>query len=151
MSRAHVRFSLALLLTLGAVQAHAAEPEKGQIGRYIDLSSTALPIVWQGRLVNYVFVRLRLNLAPGADALSNRAKAPYFRDALVRYAHRRPFTRPDDFTKVNLDAVRAAMMQEAARVAGPHVIASVQVLGEAKPQRITGLPHPSPPGRALIP
>ena len=82
----------------------------------MDLATTALPVVWQGRLINYVFVSVRLNLRANVDALAQRAKEPYFRDALVRAAHRKPFTRLDDFKRLDDRALAAAM----ARRGRPH-------------------------------
>ena len=145
-----------LLLSLAAFGlptpvVEAAEEKPAPVGRYVDLASTALPIVWQGRLVNYVFVKLRLTLAPGADPMVYRPKEPYFRDALVRAAYRHPFVRPDDLTKLDIDALRRTMLQVSAGVAGPRVVTNVQLVGEATPQRLSGLPRTSHLKRTLIP
>lgn len=72
---------LGLPLALGAGAALAQSKDGGQ---YVDLSPVPLPIVVNGRLVNYVFVYMRINLTPAADTPHWRDKEPYFRDALVR-------------------------------------------------------------------
>ena len=95
---------------------------------------------------------MRLNLAPGVDALRMREREPYYRDALVRAAHRHPFVKPGDYTHVNEPALKAAMMAEGARIAGPRVVTSVDIL-TAQPQKVTGLPkgETAPAPRAPIP
>src|SRR6201991_62151 len=85
-----------------ACAAHAAEKEKPkEVGQYVDLQPVAMPIVVDGRLVNYVFVYVRINLTGGADVTKVRDKEPAFRDALVRDAHRTPFVVPGDWQKVD--------------------------------------------------
>jgi hypothetical protein len=133
-----------LIAALLATPALAAE-EKPQLGQYVDLATVALPVVWQGRLINYVFVSVRLNLRANVDAFAQRAKEPYFRDALVRAAHRHPFTRSDDFTHLDTNALAAAMMAESARLAGPGVVTGVVVTNQT-PQRQANM-VPKPPGK----
>src|ERR1700683_725530 len=88
--------SLPPLLAAGAAIGQAKPA-----GQYVDLSPVPLPVVVGGRLVNYVFVYVRINLAPGGDTPRWRDKEPYFRDALVRLGHRTPFTVPGDYTRLD--------------------------------------------------
>ena len=150
------RLAPAFLVLMLAAPVHAAEDKaKAAAGQYVDIAPVALPIVDQGRLINFVFVTLRLNLGPGANAVSLRDKEPYFRDALVHTAWRRPFTVPGSYTKVDVPALKARMLDEAARIAGPRVVASVELIGEPQPKRVSGLPRPQgatpAPSRAPIP
>jgi hypothetical protein len=121
-------------------------------GQYVKVSPVAAPIVLNGQLINYIFVTLRLNLAPNIDALRMREREPYYRDAFVRVAHRTPFVKPGDYTHINEPMLKAAMMAQAARIAGPRVVTSIDILS-AQPQKVTGLPRPeAPPApRAPIP
>jgi len=141
---------LILLVTLAALSPStafaaptAAAEESG--GQYVDISAVALPVVHERRLVNYVFVEVRLNLARNANAAALREKEPYFRDALVKAGHRRPFVKADDFVTLDEGAIRSAMMTEGARIAGAGAITGVQVVNQA-PQR--WIAPPRPPGRA---
>jgi hypothetical protein len=135
--------SLALALSLISAPVLASEDKtKVPEGNYVDVSPVALPIIADGVLVNFVFVQLRLNLTPRADMTRLREKEPYFRDALVRMAYRTPFVRSDSYTKVDEKALTARMMAEAARIAGPGLIANVQIQGEPQAKRVTGLPKP---------
>jgi len=138
------RPSLPLLLVaalLAASPALASEKKGEAAPPAVDLTPIGLPIVWEGKLVNYVFVTLHMPLSPRADAAKIRDKAPYFRDALVRAAHRTPFVKPWDFTHIDRQAMTAAMMREGARIAGPGAVLGVEITDET-PQRRTGFPQP---------
>ena len=100
-----------------------------------------MPIVYEGRLINYVFVYVRLNLAPSADATKLREKEPYFRDALVRAGHRTPFTRLDNFTVIDEAKLKAALGAAVAQIGGPKSIASIAITSQS-PKKQSGLPKP---------
>lgn len=156
MTRRLSLLSLALVSVLSlSAPARASEEKKGEAPPpALDLTPIGLPIVWEGKLVNYVFVTLHMPLSPRADAAKIRDKAPYFRDALVRASHRTPFVRPWDFTHIDRQAVTAVMMREGARIAGPGAILRVEITDET-PQRRTGLPQrpksTPPSGSPLVP
>jgi hypothetical protein len=137
---------LAAAVLLAATPAAAAggskkadKAPKADAGQYVDLAPVGLPIVVDGRLVNYVFVYVRLNLAPNANISHWRGREPYFRDALVRAAHRSPFTLKDDYQKIDSDRLTSTLLRDAGRIAGPGVVRSVVVTSQA------------PRGRAVVP
>lgn len=126
------RILIAALLALTASAAAAEEGNKREEGgQNVTLSPVALPIVVDGRLVNYVFVTLRLDLAPLANVSKLREKEPYFRDALVRAAHRTPFTLPSDLTKIDEARLKATVMRDAATIAGPGAVRAVVIVSQA--------------------
>lgn len=133
------RLISALPILLVAVPAAASEEKKKegakQVGQYVDLQPVGLPIVAEGQLVNYVFVSVRLNLAPHADISRWRAKEPFFRDALVRAAHQTPFTVPNDLEKIDVARLTASLMAAAATIAGPGVVRSVVVTSQVPSRR----------------
>jgi hypothetical protein len=129
--------SLPALFAAGAAFAQAKEA-----GNYVDLAPVPMPVVVNGRLVNYVFVYIRIDLAPGADTPRWRDKEPYFRDALVRLGHRTPFTWPTDYTRLDEARLKAALFQAASAITGPGVVAGVEILPGGGPMRRTGLPKP---------
>jgi hypothetical protein len=108
---------------------------KGDVGQYVDLQPVGLPIVDRGQLVNYVFVSVRINLTSAANASRWREKEPFFRDALVRAAHRTPFTLASDFGKIDAQRLTSTLKSEAARIAGPGQIRSVVVTQQAPLRR----------------
>lgn len=131
-----------LLLAATAAQAAGApKKEGGAVGQYVDLSPVALPVVVNGRLINYVFVHLRLNLAASADSAKLRTKEPYFRDALVRAAHRTPFTDPKSYIKLDEARLKSSLLQLAGAIAGAKNFTGVTVTQQTPKQR-SGLPKP---------
>lgn len=128
--RAPVLMSLLLLI---AAPARAGVAEK-PLPQEVLMAPLALPVISQGRLRNYVFVSLRLRLAPGVDPEAMQEKEPYFRDALVRAGHRMPFTLASDWTRLDETALKRTMMLEAARLVGPGVIIGVEI-AKSTPQR----------------
>ena len=132
--------SLPLVLLAGAASAQTKAS-----GQYVDLSPVAMPIVIDGHLINYVFVYLRVNLTPSADALRLRDKEPYFRDALVRMGHRTPFSLRTDYTRLDEARLKASFFQAASAIAGPGAVASIEILPGGGPMKRTGLPKPGAP------
>jgi hypothetical protein len=115
----------------------AKAEENKKVGQYVDISPVALPIGVNGRLLNYIFTTVRINLAPRADPNKLREKEPYFRDALVRAAHRDPFTLPTDYNRLDQAKLKSTLMREAAAIVGAQNLASVEVMSEAPRRRVT--------------
>ena len=126
----------ALILLAAAVSpAQAAKPDPKAattpVSLYVNVDPVALPVVSDGRVVNYVFVTVRIDLAAGTqlqaiDAL--RGKEPFFRDALVRLGHRTPFNPPGNFLEVDEARLCAAYLTEARGIAGPGAVTGVRVM-----------------------
>lgn len=129
------------LLAATAAQASGPPPKKESAGQYVDLSPIALPVVVGGKLVNYIFVTLRLNLAPSADAAKLRAKEPWYRDAMVRLGHRSPFTNPKNYLVLDEARLKTALLREAGAISGARNFTSAAVLSMTPKQR-SGLPRP---------
>jgi hypothetical protein len=133
------------LTITGAAQ--AAEKDAPKVaGQYVDLQPVAMPVVIDGQLVNYVFVYVRVNLKSGADVIKIREKEPFFRDALVRDAHRTPFIIPTNWQKIDEAKLVAAMTRDAIAITGPGVVASVSVISQT-PQKLVRQPPPPQPAQ----
>jgi flagellar basal body-associated protein FliL len=132
-----------LALIAASAQASEKKDEKTPVGQYVDLSPVALPIVVRGQLVNYVFAYVRINLTNSANSVKLREKEPFFRDALVRAAHRTPFTKADDYSVVDEARLSAVLTREAAAIAGPGAVKSVVVTSQSPKKRIV-MPRPKP-------
>jgi hypothetical protein len=139
--RRQVLAALPFVFLAGAAVAET----KAAAGQYVDLSPVAMPVVIDGRLINYVFVYIRVNLTPSADALHIRDKEPEFRDALVRMGHRTPFSLRTDYTKLDEPRLKAAFLPAAAAIAGPGAVTSIEIMPGGGPMRRTGLPKPGAP------
>lgn len=145
--RSAVFAAIVSLLVAGPVLAGEGAPTVPPPGgATVLMSPVALPVVVDGKLINYVFVTLRLRLAPNADSLKLRAMEPYFRDALVRVGTRTPFVRPDNYTILDDAKLKAAVLGQAAALAGAGQVTGVQIVREQS-QHFSGLPKPSQPAR----
>ena len=129
---------LAAALALSAAQPVLAEGDAKveNADQSVKISPVALPVVVDGHLANYVFVTVKVLLNPGANALALSDKEPYFRDALVRMAHRTPFTVAGDYNRIDEGRLTAALMREASAIVGAAAIRSVVVSSQAPQHRI---------------
>ena len=137
---------LAFVLACSAVLAGpvtAAEEKKdakGDVGQYVDLRTVGLPIVSKGELVNYVFVYIRINLTSASNVSKLREMEPFFRDALIRSAHRQSFALASDFGKIDAPRLSASLMRDAVAIAGPGQIRSVVVTSQVSRRRVITAP-----------
>ena len=123
--------AIALIAATTTAAQASGETKKDEGGQYVNISPVALPIVAGGRVVNYVFVQIRIDLTPSANAVKIREREPYFRDALVRAAHRTPFTLAGDYTKIDEARLKASVMRDAATLAGPGAVRGVVIVNQA--------------------
>ncbi len=133
------------LLTLAA-PALAGEAPPATRNATVLMSPLALPVVFNGRVVNYVFVTLRLGLSAQADAPKLRAMEPYFRDNLVRAGHRSPFVLASNYAALDDAKLKGTVLRDAAALVGPGTVVSVQIVRE-QAQHYSGLPQTSPAPR----
>lgn len=140
--------TLALALALGT-PAWAAGEGGAPTTQKVEFGSLPLPMIIDGRLVNYVFVVLRLTMRPGADATRVKQREPYVRDSLLRVAHAQPFVVAGDATRIDERRLVALVSAEADRLIGRGLVAKVEVASRT-PQHRTGLGSPPPP-RTIIP
>lgn len=137
-----MRLSLALLLLAFGAPAQAsggAAAAMPAVAPHVDVYPFAAPIVHEGRLVNYVFVQLRLHGTATADGPTLKQFEPRLRDAIVREAHRSPFVVPGDANHVDDRRLTAFALAEGRRLAGPAAFASAEVRKQT-PQRIRTSP-----------
>ena len=122
---------IASLAAAYAAPALAAEEKLAAIAQYVDVTPVAVPILADGRIVNYVFVVMRVQLMPGVDPARWRAKEPYFRDALVRAGNRTPFTKTSNYTQIDEAKLKAALMREVPAIAGAGAVKAITVVSQA--------------------
>ena len=129
---------LAAVLALAAAHPALAEGDAKveNADQSVKISPVALPVVVDGHLANYVFVTVKVLLNPGANALALSDKEPYFRDALVRAAHRTPFMIKGDYNHIDEAKLAAALYPEAARIAGPGAVRGIIVLSQQAQHRV---------------
>ena len=132
------RFLLAAALVASSASKAMAAPSAAPSAAVVNLPSVGLPVIESGRVRNYVFVQARLHLASGRNPDALRPKIPYFRDALVRAAHRTSFARTDTWLTLNDQAMAAALMRAAPAIAGAGTVARVEIVTQT-PRRRTGM------------
>jgi hypothetical protein len=104
-----------------------AAPPPPPAGSSLYLSTVGVPIISNGRLVNYVLVRLTLTLRPGTDVSRMSEKEPYFREALVRLGYRMHLNPANNLNRVDPALVSAKMLPLCQTIAGPGVVNGVEI------------------------
>ena len=140
----HLATLAAAALVLAATPVWAADAPAKPDDESVKLSPVGLPIIVDGRLVNYVFVTVVVDLTPNADVIALREKEPDFRDALVREAHRTPFVLPGDYNHLDQAKLKVVMFRDATAIAGGHVIKAIEVQNE-QAQHFVRAPKPVQP------
>jgi hypothetical protein len=138
--------AMAAAIALAAGAAGAAPSAVVADDQSVTLSPVALPIIVDGHIANYIFVTVKVLLKPQADSLVLRDKEPYFRDALVRAAHRSPFVLRYDYNHVDAAKLRAVMVREAGAIAGPNTVRDIAIVEQTAQHQIRS-PRPGPPAR----
>ena len=111
----------------------------------IKLQAMALPIIADGRVMNYVFVEMSLTLSPKAEPTAFAGQEPFLRDKIVRLAHRTPFTRPDSYVALDEARLKAAVMREAVALVGPGKIVTVTIIKQTAKARMAPPVQPVKP------
>lgn len=128
----------------GAVATAAAAPAVASSSKTpaeapaLSLPGLGLPVIADGRVRNYVFVSLKLYIGAGKTLEQMRLKEAFFRDALVKAAHRTPFTVPGDWTRLDEGRLSAALMAAANGISGRGSVSRVEILNQA-PRRRAGM------------
>jgi len=125
---AAVILSLLAAPMAGAAPKAKTEEPAVKIIPYVNIDPVALPVISNGRVVNYVFVTMRVDLSASANTDLLRTKEPFFRDALVRLGHRAPFNSPPDFVTVDEARLCAAYLAEARAIAGAGAVTGVRII-----------------------
>jgi len=129
MKRAIAAALIASSLLTGLARASpAAAPNAADVdARTMDAPYIAVPVVRNGALVNYVFVTLRLDIAPGVDLWRTREKAHFLRDALVRAAHATPLVDPLRDDVINEPLAIATFRAAAQQALGANAVRNISI------------------------
>lgn len=112
----------------------------------IKLQSMALPVIADGRLVNYVFVQASITLKPETPLAVFEGKEPMLRDAVVREAHGKPFVRPDSYVALDETRLKASILRETNRLIGPGKVAMVTIIKQTPRNFVPPPPKPGTQG-----
>lgn len=142
-------FSFAVAAAMTAAPAFArSEKKKEGEGQALDptykLGSMTIPIIVNGKVVNYVFVALTLKLSSGADVEGFKAQEPALRDSIMRASYRAPFVRQDTWQEVDGPRLQAFVLGQCAILFGKGKVASVEIVKQIPRQ------HVMPPNAAAL-
>ncbi|MBI3437920.1 MAG: hypothetical protein HY054_04600 [Proteobacteria bacterium] len=121
------------LATARAEEHGAAAPaghgqSDGDVTRTMDAQYLAVPVVRDGRLVNYLFVSLRIQISPHVDLWRTREKAQFLRDALVRASHANALADPNDNNALNQALAIQVYRQAASQTLGADAVAGITIV-----------------------
>ena len=102
--------------------------EGGDVTRTLAAPYLAVPVVRDGQLVNYLFVSIRIQIAPGVDLWRTRERAQFLRDALVRAGHANALADPNDINALNQPLAIQVYRQAAAQTLGAQAVAGVTIV-----------------------
>ena len=134
------RLLIAAAFALAAAPAWASEKKKEGEGQALDptykLGSMSIPIIYNGRIVNYVFVAMTLKLSSGTEVESFKDREPELRDAIVRAAYKTPFTRADTWQEVDGPRLTGFVKSQCAVLFGKGKVASVEIVKQIPRQQL---------------
>ena len=128
----------------GASLAATGEPATlgGKPNVLLDISGVALPVVRNGKVINFVFVRARVELSPEVTPQETEIADPRIRAGLVRAAYRTPMNPPNDLMSVDPKLFEAVLLKEARSALGANRVKSVALRAQ-RSQRVVFLPPPA--------
>jgi len=142
--RSFILAGSALFLAPALAQA-APETDSAPQEAWVTMTGVGLPIIVEGRVINHIFVELKLHLRAGHPLEQVRAKDAHMRDALVRASHAQPFVLADNWNRIDERALAASLMQISTRQLGRGVVTRVEVVRQTPRRRVR---NPAPPPRA---
>lgn len=94
----------------------------------MDVLNLVVPVVRDGRLVNYLFLNARIHLANGVDVFRTREKGHFLRDALLKAVHRRSIASAARDDEIDRTAAEALVTAVARQTLGANAVRSVEIL-----------------------
>ena len=128
--RALLGASLCLLSTMPARASEGGDAKKAG-NPSVQLGAVAIPVTVDGRLANYLFLNIRVNLTVTANEAKLREQEPYFRDALVRMASKVSFGQAGKDYLLDEQRFKQVMTIEWSKITGPGVIKSIDILSQS--------------------
>jgi hypothetical protein len=111
-----------------AAKAKAEGGEAASTARSMDAAYLAVPVLREGRMVNYLFVSVRIEVAAGVDLWRTRERAHFLRDALVRASHTADLSDPEDINALNEARAIEVFRAAAVRILGQNAVGAVSIV-----------------------
>jgi hypothetical protein len=105
----------------------AAKAEEVTADRKVTAPNVITPIVRDGKLVNYLFVTVDVELTDGANAMKLRDRSQFLRDSLLRATHRTALGDPANDKQLNYAAAKPVFIAAANEALGAQNIKKVTI------------------------
>lgn len=123
--------SIFLVLAIVPPSAWASAPEakkeEATADRKVVAPNVVTPVVRDGKLVNYLFVTVEVELTDGANVMQLRDRAQFLRDSLLRASHRTALADPADDKRLNYAAAKPVFTAAANEALGAQNIKKVNI------------------------
>ncbi len=120
---------------LAPAHASGAKPKaEADSNRIIDIQSVPAPVFKDGKLLNYIFLTVKLEMAKGQNVLNDRERVHFVRDALVRNLHKTSIGKADRIDEVDEAVAIKVVLASAAQIFGDKAVTAVTIVS-AEPLR----------------
>lgn len=112
-----------------AAKSEKAGKESAEVDtRIIEQSNVVAPITRNGRLVNYLFITVRVELAQSGDVWKLKEKSHFLRDSLVRATHKTSLAVSGDEKSLDLPQAEKVLLAAAQEALGAQSVRAVSVV-----------------------
>ena len=119
-----------LLAVCSPVYAFEDKDAKDAAEPAVQLGPVTVPVIINGRVVNYLFLSVKVTLTSKVNESKMRDMEPYFRDAIIRLAYKTSFAQADHMDKLDEPRFKAAMLPEFSKITGNGGVKSIDVLSQ---------------------
>lgn len=129
-----------LFLVAGLVPISSAFAAEGKAkaeadsNRTIDIQSVPAPVFKDGKLLNYIFLSVKLEMAKGQNVLGDRERVHFVRDAMVRNLHKTSIGKAGKFDEIDEAVALQIVRASAAQIFGDKAVSAVTITS-AEPLR----------------
>lgn len=118
---------LAIVPPSAWASAPEAKKEEATADRKVVAPNVVTPVVRDGKLVNYLFVTVEVELTDGANVMKLRDRTQFLRDSLLRATHRTALADPADDKRLNYAAAKPIFIAAANEALGAANIKKVNI------------------------
>lgn len=124
---------LAVALALPGLALAAKPPKDAQekelnSARGMEVPSVPAPVFGDGKLYNYFFLNVRIEIAEGQDLVRTRERVHFVRDALIRALHKTSVAKPTTLDVLQEDVALAVIRAAAEEALGKKAVSGVEIV-----------------------
>lgn len=95
--------------------------------RGMEVASVPAPVFGDGKLYNYFFLNVRIEIAEGQNLVRMRERVQFVRDALVRGLHKTSVAKPSSMDVLDEEAALAVVRAAAEEALGKKAVSGVEI------------------------